>query len=104
MTTYGAPQDWVELFRVTSALFGISSFGILVFRLIGRWPLMSDLSRCVVLLLCMSTFTIGLGSARAHLISAPFNEFAIVGLVVNVGATVVGLIWHRLLDPTRTRT
>ncbi len=93
-------EGWV---RLGNALLGCAAFGLLVFRLVGRWPGMSWLSRSVVTLLAGAVLVLGLGSARAAQLNLPFNDLGWAALVVNVGAVLVGLVWQRWLDPTGHR-
>lgn len=101
---YPAPDTFVEWFRLVNALLGMAASGLLLYRLIGRWPLSSRLSKCLISLLALSCLTMGLNSARNAELHAPFNEVGVLAMVVNVGSIIVGLIWHRWLDPYGSRT
>lgn len=91
------PDTGIEWIRFFTSMFGIVAFGLLVFRLMSRVDHMSFLSFMMTLLLSVSVLAFGLGSARAQMLSNRFNEIALLGLLVNVGATIVGLFWHRLM-------
>lgn len=95
---YPAPDTFVEWFRLASSLLGMVAFGLLLWRLIGRWPLSSRLSKCIISLLSVACLTLGLNSARNAEIHAPFNEIGILAAAVNACAVIVALFWHHL-DP-----
>jgi hypothetical protein len=96
-------SDWVDTLRLINTLTGCAAFGLLVYRLVGRWQGTSWLSRIVVALLAAAELVLGLGAARAAQIHATFNELAWAVLGVNVATCVVGIVWHRLLDPSGRR-
>lgn len=87
----------LEIFRLIESMFGVAAFGVMVFRLVGRWPLLSDLSKWVVALLAGANATIGLTAARAAHLNSPFNELGLIGLVVNIGTIIVGLLWWSIV-------
>ena len=98
------PETFVEWLRLANAMLGVGAFALLTYRLVGRWPLMSWLSRTVTCLLAVAVLVMGLGAARAIQAHIEFNELAYLALIVNFSTVVVGVVWHRLLDPTGTRT
>lgn len=87
----------LETFRLLEALAGVAAFGVMTFRLVGRWPVLSDVSKWVVALLGIANATIGLTAARAALLDSPFNEIGLVGVIVNFATITVGLLWWRLI-------
>lgn len=90
--------------RATNTVLGCAAFGLITYRVVGRWPLMSRLSRCVVCLLALAVLVNGLGAARAAQLHAAFNELAYGAMLINFGVCAVGLVWQRWLDPTGERT
>jgi len=98
------PDTWVEWVRFANALLGLAAFGLLVWRLVGRWPLSDWLDRSVLIMLGSAVLVLSLGAARAAQLGVRFNELAWAALVVNVGTVVVGVLWHRLRRWPRRKT
>lgn len=95
--------DPLNDFRDFSASVGTIAFALLVWRLVGRWPFMSALSRIIVGLLTVLVFITALATARAAALGAPFNEvqyMLFAHYLVTIGTC---LVWPRLLDRTGRR-
>src|SRR4051812_24369516 len=90
---YPAPDTFVEWFRLVNSLLGVVAFGLLLWRLIGRWPLSSRLTKCVVSLLAAACLTWGATSAGNAKIHAPFNEVGVMAGCVNGGVIIVAFFW-----------
>lgn len=90
--------------REFNALLTTVVFAGLLWRLIGRWPLSSWLSRCVLMLFAAIELIVALSTARAAALGAPFNEGQYAITVHSAATLLVIVAWPRLLDPTGRRT
>lgn len=88
------PQDWLEWARFASAMIGLYAFGMLLYRLFSRADLTTPLMKTCVTLLAAFPLVVGAAAARAEQLDAPFNELALVGLLLNAVTAIVATIWH----------